>query len=82
MILRLNILTSQITYEVIKPHFALGFDVRGVHVSVEENHSEGQDENGVWIVKLLHHIRIAHTISLAVEGETSIMSLLKIFFFF
>lgn len=58
----------------------MGFDVRGVHVSVEENHGEGQDENGVWVVKLLHHVRIAHTVSLAVEGETSIMSLLKIFF--
>lgn len=69
MELHLNILTSQIAYEVVKSHFTLGFDVGRVHISVEENHGEGQDENGVWVVKLLHHVRITHTVSLAVEGE-------------
>lgn len=63
-----NILTSQIANEVVESHFALGLDVGGVHVSVEENHGEGQDENGVWVVKLLHHVWITHTVSLAVEG--------------
>lgn len=69
MEVHLNILTSQIAYEVVKSHFTLGFDVGRVHISVEENHGEGQDKNGVWVVKLLHHVRITHTVSLAVEGE-------------
>lgn len=69
MELHLNTLTSQIAYEVVKSHFSLGFDVGRVHVGVEENHGEGQDENGVGVVKLLHHVRITHTVSLAVEGR-------------
>lgn len=75
--LYLRALTSQIAYKVIKAHFALGFDVGRVHVSVEEDHSEGQDEDGVRVVKLLHHIRITHTVPLAGGqkiGQQSYMS--------
>ena len=67
--MNLDTLTSEVANEVIKAHFALGFDVGGVHVSVEEDHSEGQDEDGVRVMKLLHHIRITHTVPLAVEGK-------------
>lgn len=64
-----NAPTSQIAYEVVESHFALGFDVGRVHVGVEENHGEGQDEDSVRVVKLLHHVWIAHAVSLAAEGE-------------
>lgn len=80
MELHLNVLTPQVAYEVVQSHLTLGLDVGRVHVSVEENHGEGQDEDGVWVVKLLHHVRITHAVSLAAEGEkTSIASLYEIF---
>lgn len=63
--LDLNTLTSQIANEVVESHFALGFDVGRVHVGVEEDHGEGQDENGVRVVELLHHVWITHAVSLA-----------------
>lgn len=59
--------TSQVANEVVKSHFTLRFDVGRVHVRVEEDHGEGQDENGVGVVKLLHHIWIAHAVPLAVK---------------
>lgn len=62
-------LTSQIAYEVVEAHFAVRFDVGGVHVCVEEDDGESQDEDGVWVVKLLHHIRVTHAIPLTVESK-------------
>lgn len=59
--------TSQVANEVIESHFTLRFNVGRVHVSVEEDHGEGQDEDGVGVVKLLHHIWITHAVSLAVK---------------
>lgn len=47
----------------------MGFDVGGVHVGVEEDHGEGQDEDGVWVVELLHHVWITHAVSLAAREE-------------
>lgn len=57
--------TSQVANEVVESHLTLRFNVGGVHVGVEENHGEGQDEDGVGVVKLLHHIWITHAVSLA-----------------
>lgn len=71
--LQIDALTSQVAYEVIQAHFALGFDVGRVHVSVEEDHSKCQDEDSVWVVKLLHYIWIAHTVPLAVEEKHNIV---------
>lgn len=59
--------TSEVANEVVKSHFTLRFNVGWVHVRVEEDHGEGQDENGVGVVKLLHHIWIAHAVPLAVK---------------
>lgn len=61
--------TSQVANEVVESHFTLRFNVGRVHVRVEQDHGEGQDENGVGVVKLLHHIWITHAVPLAVEGE-------------
>ncbi len=44
-------------------------DVGTVHVSVEQNDGEGQDEDGVRIVKLLHHVRVTHAVALTVDVE-------------
>lgn len=57
--------TSQVANEVVESHFTLRFNVGRVHVGVEEDHGEGQDEDGVGVVKLLHHIWITHAVSLA-----------------
>lgn len=61
-------LTSQIAYEVLQQHLAVWLDVGAVHVSVEKDDGKGQDEDGVRVMKLLHHIRVAHTVPLA-EGS-------------
>lgn len=45
------------------------FDVGGVHVGVEEDYSEGQNENGVRVVKLLNDVRITHAVPLTVEDR-------------
>lgn len=67
-------LTSQIPYEVLQQHLPVGLNIRAVHVGVEQNDGKGQDEDGVWIVKLLHHIRVAHAVPLTVgvkeKGKT------------
>lgn len=59
--------TSQIAYEVVETHFALRFDVGGVHVRVEEDHSKRQDEDGVRVMELLHHIGVTHAVPLAAK---------------
>lgn len=62
-------LTPQIANKVLQHHLAVGLDVGTVHVCVEEDDGEGQDEDGVWVVELLHHIWIAHAVALAKEKE-------------
>lgn len=57
-------LTSEIAYEVLQQHLAVGLDVGTVHVGVEQNDGEGQDEDGVWVMKLLHHVWVAHAVAL------------------
>ena len=65
--LQLIRLTSQVADEVLQHHLALGLDVGAVHVGVEEDDGEGQDEDGVGVVELLHHVRVAHAVALAVR---------------
>lgn len=61
-------LTSQVPDEVLQHHLPVGFDVGAVHVRVEEDDREGQDENGVRVMELLDHVRVTHTVPLAVVG--------------
>ena len=61
--------TSQVSDEVLQHHLAVGLDVGAVHVGVEEDDGEGQDEDGVRVVELPHHLGVAHAVALAV-GET------------
>lgn len=57
-------LTSEVAYEVLQQHLAVGLDVGTVHVGVEQNDGKGQDEDGVWVMKLLHHVGVAHAVPL------------------
>lgn len=60
--------TSQVFDEVLQLHLPLGFDVGAVHVSVEEDDGERQDEDGVRIPELPHHCGVADAVALAVGG--------------
>lgn len=58
-------LTSEVLDKVLQLHFALWLDIGAVHVCVEQDDGEGQDEDGVWVPELSHHPRIADTVPLA-----------------
>lgn len=58
-------LTSEVLDKVLQLHFALWLDIGAVHVCVEQDDGEGQDENGVWVPKLSHYPRVADTVPLA-----------------
>lgn len=45
-------LTPQVLDKVFELHLPLWFDIGAVHVRVEEDDSEGQDKDGVWILEL------------------------------
>lgn len=62
-------MTSEVAYEVLEEHLALRFNVRAVHVSVEQDDGKGQDEDSVGVVELLHHIRVTHTVPLTAKRE-------------
>lgn len=61
--------TSQVPDKVLQHHLPVRLNVGAVHVGVEEDDGEGQDEDGVGVVELLHHLRVAHAVALAVVGE-------------
>lgn len=61
--------TSQILDEILQFHLPLCFHVGAVHVRVEEDDGEGQDEDGVGVLELSHQRGIAHAVSLT-AGET------------
>lgn len=63
-------LTSQVTYEVLQQHLAVRLDVGTVHVGVEQDDGEGQDEDGVRVMELLHDVRVAHAVALTGQRET------------
>lgn len=58
-------LTSEVLDKVLQLHFALWLDIGAVHVCVEQDDGEGQDEDGVWVPELSHHPRVADTVPLA-----------------
>lgn len=57
--------TSQIFYKVLQLHLPLWLYVGTVHVRVEEDDSECQDEDRVRVAKLSHHTRVADAVALA-----------------
>lgn len=56
--------TSQILDEILQFHLPLSFDVGTVHICVEEDDGECQDEDGVRVLELPNQRRITHTVSL------------------
>lgn len=62
--------TSQVPDKVFQHHLPVGLDVGAVHVGVEQDNGEGQDEDGVRVVELLHHLGVAHAVALAGAGDT------------
>lgn len=62
-------LTSEVLDEVLQLHFPLGLDIGAVHVGVQQDDGEGQDENGVWVPELPHHPGVADAVALAAGRE-------------
>lgn len=58
-------LTSEVLDKVLQLHLALRLDIGAVHVCVEQDDREGQDEDGVWVPELPYHPRVADTVPLA-----------------
>lgn len=65
-------LTSQVLDEVLQLHLPLGLDVGAVHVRVQEDDGERQDEDGVWILELPDQHWVAYTVPLTTEKEREI----------
>jgi len=63
-------LTSEVLDEVLQLHLALGLDAGAVHVGVEEDDGEGQDEDGVRVAELAQQGRVTHAVALA-AGRTT-----------
>lgn len=57
--------TSEVLDKVLQLHLALRLDIGAVHVCVEQDDREGQDEDGVWVPELPYHPRVADTVPLA-----------------
>lgn len=67
-----HLLTSQISDEVLQHHLPVRLNIGAVHVSVEEDDGEGQDEDGVGVVELLYHLGVAHAVALAVGTQSGV----------
>lgn len=65
------LLTSEVLHKVLQFHLALRLHVGAVHVRVEEDDGEGQDEDGVWVSELPHHCWVADAVPLADEGKNN-----------
>lgn len=63
-------LTSQVPDEVLEQHLAVGLDVGTVHVGVQQDDGERQDEDGVRVVELLHDVGVAHAVALTGSTKT------------
>lgn len=57
--------TSQVPDKVFQHHLPVGLDVGAVHVGVEQDNGEGQDEDGVRVPELPHHPGVADAVALA-----------------
>lgn len=64
-------LTSEVLDEVLQLHLPLRLDVGRVHVSVEEDDGERQDEDGVGVTELSYHPGVTDTVPLAGERTRS-----------
>ena len=62
-------LTPQVLDEVLKLHLPLRLNVGAVHVRIEEDDGEGQDEDGVWILELPDQHRVTNTVPLTAERQ-------------
>ena len=60
----LPVSTSQVLDEVLQLHLPLRLHVGAVHVRVEEDDGEGQDEDGVRVLELPDQRGITHTVPL------------------
>lgn len=63
------LLTSEVLHKVLQFHLALGLHVGAVHVRVEEDDGESQDEDGVGVSELPHHAWVADAVPLADGGK-------------
>lgn len=61
------VVTSEILDKILQLHLPLCFDVRTVHVRVEEDDGKCQDEDRVWVLKLTDERWVAHAVSLTVR---------------
>lgn len=64
-----ELLTPKVLDEVLKLHLPLGLDIWAVHVRIEEDDGEGQDENGVGILELADQHRVTNTVPLTAQRE-------------
>lgn len=65
----LCVFTSEVLDEILQFHLPLSLDVGTVHVCVEEDDGEGQDEDGVRVLELSDQGWVTHTVPLT-AGET------------
>lgn len=61
-------LTSEVLHKILQFHLALRLHIGAVHVRVEEDDGEGQDEDSVWVSELAHHSWVADAVPLADGG--------------
>ena len=66
----LTLVTSQVLHKVLQLHLPLRLDVGAVHVRVEEDDGEGQNEDGVGVPELSYHRRIADAVALTKRQKT------------
>lgn len=59
--------TSQILDEILEFHLPLSLHVGTVHICVEEDDGEGQDEDGVRVLELPNQGRITYAVSLTAQ---------------
>jgi len=55
--------TSEVAYEVIELHLAVGFDVLVVEVCVEHHDGKCQQEHGVRTTELTHYVRVTFSVA-------------------
>lgn len=64
--------TSQVFDKILQLHLPLGLDVGAVHVCIEEDDRERQDEDGVRVPELPNHSGVADAVALAADTKQEI----------